>query len=318
MEDSPVVLRRTLDPEALMDAIRDADLEPLQLDRRPAESRMARMAFPRACLDITELGPAMLFTGAMPRDCFTLAYAMVFPELGHSFNFGVHHPAGYLGLFPPGGALDATVPAGGKVATLTMPEAEFRAALGRHFPGIPSEVLTSGAGMRIGADERARLCGLLEGIEREIWADDSGGSACGGADMDDLIEAFLGALRSGCDDLIPPLKWRMSERHRRLAEARAFISRHCGDALVMEELSREVGLSPRGVENLFRDLLGISPNVYLRHRRLHQAHKALRTGESLPGAVKRCALDHGFRHMGHFSKEYRELFGERPSETMKR
>jgi hypothetical protein len=34
--------------------------------------------------------------------------------------------------------------------------------------------------------------------------------------------------------------------------------------------------------------------------------------------VKSAALDHGFWHLGRFAHEYRNLFGERPSETLSR
>lgn len=316
MKNSPVILRQTLDPEALMDAIRNAELEPLQLDSRPAESRMARVLCPGICLDITEIGPAMHFTGVMPMACHTLVFAMDFPELGHSFNFGINHPSGYLGLFPPGGLLDAMVPAGSKVATLTLSEAEFEAALERHFPGIPVKVKERGAGMKVGDAEQARLCRLVRAIEAEIWQAEGEDSPRCGQSLEDLVEAFMGALRSGCEDLVPPPKWRMAERHRKLRDARDYIAEHCGEPLVLDDLCQAIGLSPRGVENLFRDLLGITPNAYLRHRRLHQAHKALRQGGVEPGTVKRCALEYGFRHMGHFSHEYRALFGECPSETL--
>jgi AraC family transcriptional regulator, ethanolamine operon transcriptional activator len=34
--------------------------------------------------------------------------------------------------------------------------------------------------------------------------------------------------------------------------------------------------------------------------------------------VKKIALDSGFWHLGHFAKDYHALFGENPSETLRR
>ena len=34
--------------------------------------------------------------------------------------------------------------------------------------------------------------------------------------------------------------------------------------------------------------------------------------------VKQIAYSHGFSHLGHFSSDYRQLFGEAPSETLRR
>jgi AraC family ethanolamine operon transcriptional activator len=35
-----------------------------------------------------------------------------------------------------------------------------------------------------------------------------------------------------------------------------------------------------------------------------------------PGVIKETAMQWGFWHMGHFSKNYRQLFGESPVETL--
>jgi hypothetical protein len=80
---------RTLDPE-----IRNANIEPCQLSAQPAPSQLARVVCPHVCLDFSAFGPAMLFTGAMPRDCFTLPFALSCPEKGHSFNFAADHTDG--------------------------------------------------------------------------------------------------------------------------------------------------------------------------------------------------------------------------------
>jgi AraC family ethanolamine operon transcriptional activator len=51
---------------------------------------------------------------------------------------------------------------------------------------------------------------------------------------------------------------------------------------------------------------------------LHGVRRALQTAESHSGVVKEMAIHGGFLHMGHFSRNYRELFGECPSETLMR
>ena len=76
-------------------------------------------------------------------------------------NFGAEHGDGYMGFFPPGGALDATVPAGSDIATLTVSAGAFQEALDRHFPEMPDAILAQGAGMRIGPHELAGLHSIL-------------------------------------------------------------------------------------------------------------------------------------------------------------
>jgi AraC family ethanolamine operon transcriptional activator len=301
-------------------AIRNANLKPYQLSARPSPSQLAQVVCPRAGLDIASLGPAMLFTGGMPRDCFTLCFVRACSETGHSFNFGVHHTDGYMGFFPPGGALDATTPSGFGSATLTVPEADFRAALVLAFPEIPEAVLARGAGMRVGEAEQARLSALLSAVEGLLWQPgDRLVSALARQNLErDLLEVFFAALRSGCDALVPKPGFRMEGRHRRLRQARDYLAAHAGLPIGLDDLCSVLGLSHRGVQYLFRDLVGLGPIAYLRHQRLHSARRALRRAAPGCGAVKRVALESGFWHFGHFAHEYRVLFGEPPSETLAR
>lgn len=80
----------------------------------------------------------------------------------------------------------------------------------------------------------------------------------------------------------------------------------------------EIGLSARGTENLFKDLIGVNPVVFLRHQRLHGARRKLLAADPGEATVKMAALESGFRHLGRFAVEYRALFGESPRETLGR
>lgn len=77
-------------------------------------------------------------------------------------------------------------------------------------------------------------------------------------------------------------------------------------------------MSSRGVELLFHDSLGIGPSAFIRHQRLHGVRRELLATAPEPGVVKKLALEWGFWHMGHFSQNYRQLFGETPTATLGR
>ena len=165
----PITRLKVRDPEMLAQAIRGADLKPCQFSARPAPSQLARVVGSRTCLDFATLGPTMLFSGAMPADCFTLIFVRTCPTAGRTFNFGVEHTDGYMGFFPPGGLLDAVTPAGYGNATLTIPAPHFHAALATAFPDIPETILARGAAMRVGPHEQSRLRALLDRCEAMIW-----------------------------------------------------------------------------------------------------------------------------------------------------
>lgn len=260
----------------------------------------------------------MLFSGSMPRDCYTLIFVTVCPEKGRSFNFAIEHGDGYMGLFPPGGVLDAYTPEGYANATLTIPTAVFLAAVKQSFPEIPDGILKRGAGMRISAAEQAHLRGLMSAVMAGIR--DPAESLAGEAARKHLelmlLDAFLMALRSGCGSVPKSPGLRVEGRLRRLQQARDYVTEHLHEPIHLADLCAELGLSRRGVEVLFQDSLRIGPTAFLRHQRLHGVRRALRAAPSMPGAVKKSALDWGFWHMGHFAREYREFFGESPSATL--
>jgi AraC-like DNA-binding protein len=316
----PVITARGLAPEMLLAAIRDAHLDPCLLSPHPAPSRIARLTCPSVCLDFAAIGPAMHFTGEMARTCYTLVFVLACPTKGRSFNFSVEHTDGYMGFFPPGGVLDAVTPEGYANATLTVPAADFHAALERHFPEAPEKVLKSGAAMLIGPDEQARLRALLARIEKSLWRSPEmfTGSPIRRQVERELLAVFLAALRSGCADLAPPPSNRIDSRHRRLRQAREFLASHTHEPIYLDDLCATLGLTSRGVENLFQDLLGISPMTYLRHQRLHGVRRTLLPAAPAPGAVKFAAREWGFLHQGRFAHDYRALFGESPIETLAR
>jgi AraC-like DNA-binding protein len=314
----PVVSQRIADFESLTTAIQGADLTPCQLRFAPPPSLLAQVRCPRICLDFASIGPAMLFSGTMPHGCYTLVFVTHCPSKGRSFNFTLEHNDGYMGFFPPGGILDAYTPEGYANATLTVPTAVFLAAVERSFPEIPESVLKRGAGLRIEDLEQSHLRAILSSVMAEIQEPDAPIFESPTRQHLEivLLDAFLTALRSGCNVVIKRPGQRLVGRWRRLHQARDYIMDHAHEPVHIEDLCEELGLSRRGVEGLFRDLLGIGPATFLRHQRLHGVRRALRAAPSSSGAVKKSALDWGFWHMGHFGHEYHELFGENPSTTL--
>ena len=62
----------------------------------------------------------------------------------------------------------------------------------------------------------------------------------------------------------------------------------------------------------------MGPIRFLNLRRMHLAHRALLRADPSKSTVTRTVADHGFWELGRFSVAYRALFGESPSETLRR
>jgi AraC family ethanolamine operon transcriptional activator len=87
---------------------------------------------------------------------------------------------------------------------------------------------------------------------------------------------------------------------------------HIGD------LCRALHLSRRTLQRAFTETLGIGPARYLTHRRLIAVRAELRCSDPQTVRVTDTATKYGFWQLGRFARDYRQMFGERPSETLSR
>ncbi len=83
-------------------------------------------------------------------------------------------------------------------------------------------------------------------------------------------------------------------------------------------LATELHLSVRALQAGFKREMGMTPMAYLRMVRLQRAHAALREGSPGETTVQTVALSVGLLHQGRFAVNYRAIFGETPSETLRR
>ena len=131
---------------------------------------------------------------------------------------------------------------------------------------------------------------------------------------DDVILEWVDALPTSCD---------MSDL-RALSTRKVVVDRACewmlqtgrDEALSMLEICKRVGVSQRKLNYCFQEVLGMSPMKYQRITRLNRTQQALkqaRVGENVFDIASRW----GFWHMGQFSQDYKRLFGELPSDTLR-
>ena len=102
--------------------------------------------------------------------------------------------------------------------------------------------------------------------------------------------------------------WRVASEARTLVED----SPDCPMSVV--ELALRLGVSRRTVQYACQEAVGIKPTSYLRALRLNGARRELRNVDSVTEAATRW----GFWHFGNFARDYREMFGELPSQTLRR
>ena len=83
------------------------------------------------------------------------------------------------------------------------------------------------------------------------------------------------------------------------------------------ELAHAVGVTPRTLERAVRAVHATTPLEFLRALRLTEARQTLASCGS-DTTVTEVATRFGFHELGRFAGEYRDRFGESPSETLRR
>jgi AraC-like DNA-binding protein len=99
---------------------------------------------------------------------------------------------------------------------------------------------------------------------------------------------------------------------------RTVLANNADIVLHIPEISKLVGVSSRTLRLASQEILGVSPLQYLLLRRMHMARLALRNADPADARVTEIATEHGFWELGRFAVQYRALFGETPSDTLRR
>ncbi|MEM6488644.1 MAG: helix-turn-helix domain-containing protein, partial [Pseudomonadota bacterium] len=116
-------------------------------------------------------------------------------------------------------------------------------------------------------------------------------------------------LRGESDEQRLSVPARIGVRHPKLVEIIHTMERSLEDPISPAELARNVGMSTRQLERLFRRYLNRSPKRYYMEMRLDKARGLLLQTDL---SVINVALACGFTSPSHFSKCYRAHFGRTP------
>lgn len=104
-----------------------------------------------------------------------------------------------------------------------------------------------------------------------------------------------------------------------VARARAYMEAHIDEPITVADLCIELGVSRRTLQYSFQDVLDLNPVKFLRAIRLNAVRRALKAAPpNGRSTVADVAARWGFWHLSHFSAEYKTMFGELPSDTLRR
>ena len=128
-----------------------------------------------------------------------------------------------------------------------------------------------------------------------------------------LIVMFLKANRHSFSAVLDGPHRDAAPRQVRLAEA--YIEAHWDQPITVEVLATLTGVSARSIFDSFRKSRGYSPMAFVKRVRLGHARQML-LAAAAGTTVAKVAFACGFGNLGNFAKDYRDAFGELPSQTL--
>ncbi|WCN16619.1 helix-turn-helix domain-containing protein [Marinomonas mediterranea] len=128
---------------------------------------------------------------------------------------------------------------------------------------------------------------------------------------DTIIQTVIDLSDTTEDVVLMPIA-----RKKIVDKAREYIVSRTNVAPTILELCDVLGTSRRKLQYCFQETLGINPTSYLRTVRLNAVHREL-SDATEEVAVQDIASDWGFMHLSRFANDYKTLFSELPSETLR-
>ncbi len=101
----------------------------------------------------------------------------------------------------------------------------------------------------------------------------------------------------------------------RVAAGLAWLRRNVARPIRMEELAREMRMSPSGMHSWFRAVTSLSPLQYQKQLRLQEARRILFSDALDAATVSRQV---GYESPSQFNREYRRFFGSPPMRDIER
>ena len=101
-------------------------------------------------------------------------------------------------------------------------------------------------------------------------------------------------------------------------QARDYIEANLDHPVSLADITAAAGVHFTTLLKGFKQHYAISPMAYLKQKRLEAARRTLLAAESLTTSVTEVATQWRFFHLGRFARDYCQIFGELPSETLKR
>lgn len=306
--DGAALAGRFADFDALAAATAQWSLRFSQIGSGPFSGAIAVASTAAVQIAWESWSTAMLVEGAHPPGTVSVALLASAPA-GVRWNGAAVEPGTTLFGGRPGHGVNLVSLGPAEIVAISIGQElfdrEYAARFGEPDAAAPLDLCLRTAPGAPGVPDRARAIAALRAVLAE------GGAPTPAARrrlQDCVLQILLEGLETRQDAAPSPARRRIA----RLAEDA--LRARLDDPPSLGDLCALTGASERSLHLAFAESLGHPPKRYLRMLRLNAARRRLRRGE---GSVTDIAAELGFFHFARFSAEYRALFGELPSQSLR-
>ncbi|MFM0159293.1 transcriptional regulator, AraC family [Burkholderia sp. GAS332] len=221
-------------------------------------------------------------------------YALLLLGAGEEFRFYTPESMHYAGISVSAGMMD-------ELLSVTVGEHAGRQVKG----GVLA--LSDEQGVIL----RERLAPYLDSAERNAAA--FAHPAATKVFRDEMISVLLGLIESASQTPLRDLTHTTYSDIVRRCER--ILQDNAEQPVTVLDLCLALRCSRRTLQTSFQRVANVTPVEYLRSIRLNAVHRLLRTTSAEELLIGDAASRWGFTHLSYFAREYRDLFGELPSQT---
>ena len=302
--------------EAIEEVVAGSHLEPTQLAAGPISGSMTHLRVGEALISTADITGKFRAYGPLSTADYTLGALLAVD--GPNSQWDYETISGDIAVVPPSIEHDAKYGKSTHWATITLPLEDllnrsslYELKLCTAFWDTPAMYRPTASRRRHVID---RLHSALQHVEKYPRILEA--SYARKAFLDDMIEALL---RGYADVKGDEIKRRISfvSASRIVRNAESYLRMHAQRPVHLQELCEHTNTSERTLRRAFIEKYDMPPARYLGNWRLCQVRRTLSASNKLELTVSDAAFNFGFWELGRFASQYRRLFGELPSQTLR-
>jgi len=313
-EDAYMIDCRFDDFDNLCSALGAWNLDFRQIEAGSFAGRLLISGTPNMQFTRAQLGRRLIQKGAPPENLITFGL-LAKPEIQIYWR-GQHANGNQLFIFPEGGELEA----------VSQPDFDvLLVSLSKNILEMTCEKLQLPVPDKLISQKEVIDCDFqqLDRIRQSLLQQEQLMKQSGVAQLPTLLGEIERDMARDLTSLIAADKGSRSKpmmNRRAMAISRAldYMEECSARDRNLVEMCEYTQVSQRTLEYAFKERFQMTPKSFMLASRLNRAKKALLNADPKNGKVHELAKQSGFRHMSQFSTDYRKLFGELPSETLKK